>query len=261
MNNNAFYKNSVLSDIYIGKGAGKKLLNDIQSARKSVKVVSPFLSPEYIKLLIDLKLRNIDVQLITMDEIEDFNKPHEEKLIFKLIKQIKITDDKANLRRKKISLINKFLLFSWITIYLTSIIAGYIFHPKYYWGLIIALIIFIIFLSIRSVIAKKVIFSYSYQPLFPFRVIISPQNQRYRYQSQFYIHSKVFIIDDSIAYLGSLNFSKSGLEYNFESRIRLTEPETISGLNKVFDDIFNDENIYSVSIESMAKRIYKEPIN
>ena len=36
-----FY-NGANCDIYIGKGAGKKLLNDIRNAQKSIKIVSPY---------------------------------------------------------------------------------------------------------------------------------------------------------------------------------------------------------------------------
>ncbi len=66
-----FY-NGANCDIYIGKGAGKKLLNDIRNARKSVKIVSPYLSPFLITELINFRKRNLEVELITTDNIEDF---------------------------------------------------------------------------------------------------------------------------------------------------------------------------------------------
>ena len=34
--------NGANCDIYIGQGAGKKLLDDITNAKRSVKIVSPF---------------------------------------------------------------------------------------------------------------------------------------------------------------------------------------------------------------------------
>ena len=80
-----FY-NGAYCDIYIGKGAGKKLLSDIRNARKSVKIVSPYLSPFLITELINFKKRNLKVELITTDNIEDFY-GNLEKNIHQLIKQ------------------------------------------------------------------------------------------------------------------------------------------------------------------------------
>ncbi len=64
--------NGANCDLYIGKGAGKNLLNDINSASESVKIVSPYLSPFLIKELIGLSKRNINIELITTDKLEDF---------------------------------------------------------------------------------------------------------------------------------------------------------------------------------------------
>ena len=83
MNENiSYFKNSVETDIYIGIGAGKKLLHDIENAQKSVKIVSPFLSPDYIKILIELKEKGLDIKLITSDEIEDYKDRN--KIIYQL---------------------------------------------------------------------------------------------------------------------------------------------------------------------------------
>lgn len=56
-------------DIYIGKGAGKKLMNHISQAHNSVKIVSPYLSPALVNELITLHDRGIRVGLITSDDI------------------------------------------------------------------------------------------------------------------------------------------------------------------------------------------------
>ncbi len=56
-----FY-NGAKCDIYIGKGAGKKLLLDIRNARKSIKIVSPYLSPFFISELISIRKRDLEVE-------------------------------------------------------------------------------------------------------------------------------------------------------------------------------------------------------
>ena len=94
-----FY-NGVNCDIYIGKGVGKKLLNDTPNAHKSIKIVSPYLSPSLITELIKFQNRNLDVELITTDNIEDFYGSYY-KNIHKLINQNIETDGLAFEKRKK----------------------------------------------------------------------------------------------------------------------------------------------------------------
>lgn len=46
--------NNANCDLYIGKGAGKKLIKDMHDAESEVKIVSPYLSPSLVKELIGL---------------------------------------------------------------------------------------------------------------------------------------------------------------------------------------------------------------
>lgn len=74
-----FY-NGANCDIYIGKGAGKKLLDDISNANRSIKIISPYLSPFLIKELIHLYTKGIDIFLVTTDNIEDFYGSYEKNI-------------------------------------------------------------------------------------------------------------------------------------------------------------------------------------
>ena len=58
-------------EIYIGQDAGKKVFNDIKNAKKTLKIVSPYLSSSYVNELVSLHNKNVDVQLITTDKIKD----------------------------------------------------------------------------------------------------------------------------------------------------------------------------------------------
>ncbi len=107
----ATFFNGVNCDIYIGKGAGKMLLNDIQNAKKSIKIVSPYLSPHLVKELIELRKKNLDIQLITSDKIEDFYGGYD-KNIYKIILQHRRIDLEAQKVRNKWIDISKKLLYS-----------------------------------------------------------------------------------------------------------------------------------------------------
>ena len=93
-----FY-NGAKCDIYIGKGAVKKLLLDIRNARKSIKIVSPYLSPFFISELISIRKRDLEVEQVTTDNIEDFYGKYERN-IHKLIIQNRETDKEAVEKRE-----------------------------------------------------------------------------------------------------------------------------------------------------------------
>lgn len=260
MNENlSYFKSSVESDIYIGKGAGKKLLHDIENAQKSVKIVSPFLSPDYIKILIGLKERGLDIKLITSDEIEDYKDRN--KIIYQLIKQIVVTDRKSEIQRDKLIKLKNWYIASFVLSIFLSISLGYFASSIFYYGLILSALLCLTLYFTDRMIRYKRIYNYHYEQLFPFKVFISPQRTNYSIQKSFYIHSKIYIIDDTIAYFGSVNFSKSGFFYNFESRIRITDKETISELKNLFEELFENKDNISIPTEFWGKQLYREPIN
>lgn len=260
MNENiSYFKNSVETDIYIGIGAGKKLLHDIENAQKSVKIVSPFLSPDYIKILIELKKKGLEVKLITSDEIEDYK--NQNKIIYQLIKQIRTTDEKSKSQRDKLIKLKNWFIVSFVLSLFLAISLGYFANSVFYYGLVLSVLLSLSIYFTDRMIRFKKIYNYRYEQLFPFKVFISPQSVHFSIRNSYYIHSKIYIIDDTIAYLGSVNFSKSGFLYNFESRVRTTDKETVFGLINLFEELFENEDNFSISTDSWGKQLYSEPIN
>ena len=252
-----FY-NGANCDIYIGKGAGKKLLNDIQHAKSSIKIVSPYLSPFLISELIDLKKRNIDVGLITTDNIEDFYGNYERN-IHKLIIQNRETDSQAVDQRTKWKDIVKIL--TYITVGLSIALIGltyYIQDIKVSFGLIPLTILYLTIRLFKSKVRNKRIYSYWYSQLFPFKVYMSPDSTP---DSDTFIHSKIYLIDDKIAYLGSLNFTASGTKYNYETRIRTTDTNAIEEIREEFDQLMNHSQLPERNTQVWGQQLYSEPIN
>ncbi len=111
-----FYNNGNY-DLYLGTGAGKKLLQDIQDAKESIKIISPYLSPYLTKELINLHNKNVNIQLITSDDIKD------KENIYDLILQNKYINEESVKNRvllNKKKFIFKFL--SIVTIILSATI-------------------------------------------------------------------------------------------------------------------------------------------
>ncbi|MBL6643252.1 MAG: phospholipase D family protein [Flavobacteriaceae bacterium] len=205
---------------------GKKLLNDIRSARKSIRIVSPYLSPLLISELINFRKRNLEVELITTDNIEDFYGNYV-KNILQLIIQNRETNIEAVEKREKWSGISKILTYINIGLY-------------------------------KNKIKNKRIYFYWYSQLFPFKVYMSPNTTD---MSDTFIHGKICLIDDQIAYLGSLNFTASGTKHNYETRIRTTDPKAIKEIKEEFNQLLNHSNLPERDIQYWGKQLYKEPIN
>ncbi|MFC4268917.1 phospholipase D-like domain-containing protein [Polaribacter marinivivus] len=252
-----FY-NGAKCDIYIGKGAGKKLLNDIRNAKQSVKIVSPYLSPFLISELINFRKRNLEVVLITTDNLEDFYGNHE-KNIHKLIIQNRNTDKEAVEKREKWKDLSKRLTYIGIGVLLILIgLAYYIRELKVAFGLIPILVIFLIIKLYKNKIKNKRIYSYWYSQLFPFKVYMSPDSTE---ESDTFIHSKIYLIDNKIAYLGSLNFTSSGTKYNYETRIRTEDKNAIEKIKEEIHNLLNHSHLPERDIQIWGKHLYSEPIN
>ncbi len=252
------FHNNVNCDIYIGKGAGKKLMHDIDNAQHSVKILSPFLSPFLVKKLIDVHHKGVSVQLITTDTIEDFYGDRKRNIL-ELIIQHKIVDREAQGLRNKWKKIRKALYWLAISLTVGMVYLIYQYNSVRIYGLITP--IFLLFLGaqfLHSKVQKKRVFSYTYEQLFPFKVVISPDKFNY---GGMYLHSKIYIIDDRIAYLGSLNFTGSGTTNNYETRIRTSSKEAVQKIVDEYNDLLFNEQLAELSIQSWGQQLYKEPIN
>lgn len=245
-------------DIYIGKGAGKELIRDIKRAKKSVKIISPYLSPFLISELIQLKKRDLDIELITTDRIEDFKGNHE-KNIYQLIIQNKETNQEAINRIKKWKYISRVLMIINFILLLILFLSGYFFKDiNVAFGFIPVVILWLVIKLYRKKIKTERVYTYWYSQLFPFKVFLSPYSTGY---SDTFIHSKIYLIDDKIVYLGSLNFTSSGILKNYETRIRSTDSMLINEINKEFYHLMKGSLIPELDIQLWGSQLYMEPIN
>lgn len=249
-----FYKNAVC-DIYIGKSAGAKMMQDIRNARKNVKIVSPYLSPVLIKELIDLHSRGIQIRLITSDEIEDFY--GYEKNIHKLIIQHRHVDEKAKQTKDNLQSLSGTLLFAIIGLGVVLFPLIYLLNNfKLAYGFIIVILMFFV----RDAVVKKIkqtkVYHYTYKQLFPFKVFVSPNTGNSAHKT--FVHSKIYIIDDEIAYVGSLNFTRSGMKDNHETRIRTTDPEAVAKIIEEVKEVFYHSNLPERDVQFWGSQLYEE---
>ncbi|MEX6625334.1 phospholipase D-like domain-containing protein [Tenacibaculum salmonis] len=243
--------NNANCDIYIGKAAGKHLISDIRNARKSIKIVSPYLSASLVKELIKLKSKKLNIELITSDDIEDFT-GDKEKNIHKLIIQNKTPNSFA----KKWIAFSQITIFSIIGVLATMLFAFYETEDiRISFGFIAVIILCFVYRFFNKKSKSSKHNYYKYSQLFPFKVYMSPYKSKL---SDSFIHSKIYLIDDKIAYLGSLNFTVSGLKNNYETSIRTKESKAIKEIKKEINQLFHHSNLHEKDIQLWGAELYEQ---
>ena len=226
--------------IYIGREAGKEIHEKIKNAKKSVKVVSPYLSPDYIKDLIDLHKKEIKITLVTCDKIE--SNSYSDFKTSDLIKKDKILDDKA-VKLKKL------LFKSFIWLFVISIlcaVASFILSIL----LIFAGIFF--FAGIIALVSSWIILDYSfrYEPIFRIKVFDSATGKNPG--STELIHSKIFVIDEEIAFLGSANLTYSGFKTHYETTIKIEDKNAVKDISSEVEKLYYSKDLRAKSIQEWA---------
>ena len=247
------YQNNVLCDLFIGKGAGKKMLTEIGEAKKSVKIISPFLSASLIWELIVLKRKGIDVELVTTDAIID-NTEHSIGTFKHLISQKKVYDKKAEKLKNFLVAVDKITWLFFVIFLLGAIFLKVQPHPYFKFAIAGTILSFCLGISLKLKLGKLKVFDYHYEPIFPLKLLIAPENADFPIKT--YIHSKVYIIDDEVMYWGSLNFTAMGTQDNYETRIRTVDTAAISKMLEEFDYLMKSSKLPTRNMNYWGNMIY-----
>jgi phosphatidylserine/phosphatidylglycerophosphate/cardiolipin synthase-like enzyme len=220
-------------DFYLRKNAGLYVYQRINDAEKSIKIISPYMSIPQIKQLVDKKNQGIDIKVITTDDTNTISQDKLKELIIQ--KSFTLENNKEARTILLIFLI--LLLFVGILVLIRAISMNDNFFKLITENWFLFVLYFVIFFICRLLHKNIRIFQYSYHTIFPMLFAKSARSKDGIYTGLFF-HSKLFIIDEKIAYAGSLNFSESGMKYNYETRIAIKDKETVMKLSQHFDYLF-----------------------
>jgi phosphatidylserine/phosphatidylglycerophosphate/cardiolipin synthase-like enzyme len=236
------------TNIYIGKNAGKRVRNHLKKASSSIGIISPYLSSELIADIREMQDSGVNVHLVTTSEI--LNAPKSGNIIRELVRQFRTVRHKS-LKTRKIA-----LLIRW-PIYL-AILASFYFTYKgnisiWQSGIfsVVALIILNRLLNIR-------VYDYYYETALKVTCLLSPGTVGYG-NGVSLCHTKLYLIDGKTAFLGSLNYTWSGVKYNTESCIEVLDRESVQDLKKYFFEVFNSEQ--KMDLAKLGPRYFREPKN
>lgn len=242
-------KNKEISEgeLYIGRYAGKEIHDTITSAKRSIKIITPYISGTFVDLLKRKVNEGLEVKLVVSSDIGG----EREKLstLYKLINQKRHTNEELKLLRDKWLKIANYSL----PILLLIITLGA--AMQFIEILFLAFLLPVIILVQRHY-KKLVIYSYSYDSDLSLSITMSPYSNGFD-KKQTLTHAKMYIIDD-VAYVGSLNFTKSAFWKNYESRVKLTNQDFIYDLEKEFDYVFNSYDFNYLDISRTGSQIYQE---
>lgn len=249
--------------IHMGISAGKQLLEDIHAAREEVTVLSPFLNTEQMHLLLKLHEQNVRVTLITALCHNMIGNLEGDDFRAELIKQFKRKDPEAQHKKESLKGLITFLYIALLAFILAGIYTYFYYYvyAQICMLLLVLLTLFVLFAA-ASELRNTNIYRYSYKTIFPLKIFIDPRNQKIKNSSKHFIHAKVFIIDQRVAYLGSADFTCSSLSSNYESIIRTEDREAIQELLSEVKRLYNSssEDMDFVNIEEWGKMIYDEPL-
>lgn len=233
------FANDANASVYLGRNAGVGCLDALERAKHEVKIVSPYLSPDYVKKLIRLKEKGVKITLITSDEVETNN--YSDFSHRDLIKQKQIVDHESDDLRVK---------YMWASgiVGFISFLLGFAYFPLFILT-VISIATFIYGYNIS-------IYEYKYYSLFKLRVFNSKKARDGK--RGYLIHSKIFIIDNRIAFLGSTNFTYNGFVKSYESSIKINDQKTVTKISKEINWLFSNADLEYRNIEEWGKELYSE---
>jgi hypothetical protein len=165
------------SDLYIGQKAGDEIEATIASAKKSIKIISPYIAENNVQLLIDKQKQGVNVALLTSDDSRHFNNPHNSRILRDVI----IQNRHENTKKKKI---RKWVFLSfWIVIIVCIVTATIIIKTAnvtevvssaYFLKTVITVLL--VETTLISIWKKIRVFSYSYETPFPLSFVVDPVN-------------------------------------------------------------------------------------
>lgn len=281
----------ISGELYIGKGAGKRLLRYVDNAQKSVKVFSPYMSASFISTLFNKSEQGVNVECVTqiVSDTEDKQLSKDtfglDRIHRRCIKQTAyVNQEKQNEKERRLRNAHKSLklslglLVAALLCFLLSIASfqNFIAHslsetikesnrsfgvisPALFFWLFIFLAIFSLCVFLTANSNRKLAESISTSEFqYDFTKKFCLLSTRANKSGMPFPHLKLLIVDEKTAFLGSLNFTVSGINNNLESCVRIDDPASISQLSSCFNDLYEELKPYALSADYLGKYYFEK---
>lgn len=227
--------------IYLGRNAGEEILEAIKQAKKSVKIVSPYLSADYLKVLVNLSKSGKEITLIACDKLDESS--FSDFRISDIIKSNKVLIPESKEKRIKNLKIGGIILILSIIFLVLGIFQSLLF-----------ILAGILLLSGVSFTLYSMLATYSqteYSSIFRLKVFDSASIKKPG--STELIHSKVFIIDENICFLGSVNFTYSGFKTHYETAIKVQDVSAVRAISEEIENLYNSSELRAKELRELVR--------
>ncbi len=235
------------TDVYLGKDAGKPILAALKNAKGSIRVMSPYLGAALVDVLLAKAAEGLSVRLLTSSEFEERGEASARRLI--------VQKRRARPVARAFRALGSFLALAVLAASLAAWGYGSWRGPEElrlaWMAAPPALLVFFLLRRLR-------VSSYSYEPRIPMACVVSP-NTDGRGPGRFLLHAKLYVIDEEIAFLGSVNFTRAGFSANYESRVAVRDPEAVFQLADEFDRMFASQEAQYRAIADIGRMVFEEP--
>ncbi len=216
-------------DIRLGRKTGEFFLSHLIGATQRLWVMSPWISSEYMELLLSKKAAGVDVRVFTSNDFI----PEQKKALSSLIEGRKriLKEENKTLRYWGIGLIVGGVVLSVFTVGLT---------------LLLSLVGLVMFLVGRE---RSEIYWVS---------LLGDENLKVFESSQYSLmHSKVYVADSTVV-IGSANFTGNGLQRSFEGMATMQSAELAEQVCKQITEAPLVSSLKEVSYDVIAEVIQEE---
>ena len=224
--------------IYIGRNSGQYILEEIRTAKNSVKIVSPYLSASYLEELIALHRKGVSITLITCDKIVDGGS-YSSFTSSDLVVRSEQVDPFFVRVRKKGMFFSSIFLFVILVFLLQSFFFSFLFYPS----------VILFFLGFVSLVyfyfrATSIV---TLDTLFRIKVFDSASGEKP--WSTELIHSKLYVIDDRVAFVGSANFTYSGFVKHYDTVVNVEDLKAVQSISQEIEVLFDSKELRAKEIE------------
>lgn len=245
-------------ELYIGQGSGRQLGTEIRGAQKEVWIVSPYIDETSIDELIVLKERGVRVHLL-FSELRQEQYYSVLRRLLERSRNLVTSELPPPLKKQKINWVVIFWVIFFLC-FLMALLTVEIEGRLKLWTSVLLMVSFFIACVAekyiktvpRSACTRTDVYEYHYRPKIDFKFV-----RRSGY-SDLFIHSKIYIIDDRVAYVGSMNFTNRGFTRNFETRVRITDVEKVKELTAFVRGLWTDSDIGYHDIRYLGRKAYEE---
>lgn len=239
------------AEVFVGTSAGSPLYHDLLGAGRSVRVVTPYLGEHLAEILLGCQARGVDVKAVVSDD--GWNAQDLARLL--VVQTSRLVPGRRRLARYG-SVLGACAVLAALMLLGGSVLEGSV-------GRLVAAVPLGILGGLFWLHFRQLgiyLYSYSYR-LSGLRVAPSPRSFPHEHERPTppFVHAKVYVIDDRVAYLGSANLTNAGLFDNLEAMARLTSPDAAAALGRCIDELVAGGRLQAYPPEAWARRFFREP--